>query len=67
MGLAEFDENKPMPCIIVFDSLSAHNPNHVAKKVNEWLWIRWKKKHGDAKEEDKGLGKMFLREPKGKW
>ena len=67
-GVGSYDGNKPMPCILTFDSARMHDPKEIASTVNKWLWTCWcNEKLGGKKgdNEDYNNFKLHYRAPKG--
>ena len=66
-GTFKFNEDDPFPCILFFDSSSAHQKQQVAKNIHSWLnseWSRLGKAESNLKPFD--MKSMVVFSPKSK-
>jgi len=53
------NESDPMPCLLFFDSLRAHEKERVQSNVIEWLNYEWKRL-GKSTDNDKPFSKSSM-------
>ena len=58
-------DDLPMPCLLFFDSLKAHDASKIQKKIRKWLNCAWNEREGEAIQNPFTAKTMKLLQPIG--